>query len=39
MALDKAHTSNELNDFVQLVVQAEEEALKNILALVDGRNL
>jgi len=38
-ALDKAHTSNELNDFVQLVVQAEEEALKNILALVDGRNL
>ncbi|MEE9351406.1 MAG: Fic family protein [Thiotrichaceae bacterium] len=33
-ALDKGHTKNQMNDFLQLVVDAEKDALKAILALV-----
>jgi len=36
-ALDKAHTTGQLDDFLRLVVQAEEDALNGVLALVDNR--
>jgi len=33
-ALDKAHTLNQMNDFIALVADAEQEALNKVLALV-----
>jgi len=36
-ALDKAHTTGQIDDFLRLVVQAEEDALNSVLALVDNR--
>ncbi len=35
-ALDKAHTLDQIDDFLLLVSHAEEEALNKVLALVDG---
>ncbi len=37
-ALDKAHTQNQIDDFLLLVSNAEEEALNKVLALVDGHS-
>ena len=34
-ALDKAHTKNQINDFLLLVSNAQEDALNKVLALVD----
>ncbi len=33
-ALDKAHTQGQLDDFLQLVVDVEQEAIEGILTLV-----
>jgi hypothetical protein len=38
-ALDKAHTLDQLDDFLLLVGSAEEEALNKVLSLVDGESV